>query len=114
MNLSKGGLRVATEKFLFDVVLFEAEFKSFHNIVKWDSIDREAYVIRRFTERLIEKFGNAYDDKIYALFSKTRTHIRISQINKKKKMLEDKARANKNQKKKKGTREYRQLGQLTN
>ena len=114
MNLSKGGLRVATEKFLLDVVLFEAELKSFHNIVKWDSIDREAYVIRRFTERLIEKFGNAYDDKIYALFSKTRTHIRISQINKKKKMLEDKARANKNQKKKKGTREYRQLGQLTN
>ena len=114
MNLSKGGLRVATESFLFDVVKFEAEFKSFHNITRYDSIDREAYVIRRFTERLIEKFGNAYDDRIYALFSKTRTHIRISQINKKKKMLDDKARANKALKKKKGTREYTQLGQLTN
>ena len=56
----------------------------------------------------------AYDEKIYALFSKTRTHIRISQINKKKKMLDDKARAAKSLKKKKGNREYRQLGQLTN
>ena len=113
-RLSKGGLRVASDKFLEDVVRFEAEFKSFHNIKEWNSIDREANVIKRFTARLVEKFGTAYDEKIYALFSKTRTHIRISQINKKKKMLDDKARAAKNLKKKKGNREHRQLGQLTN
>ena len=113
MRLSKGGLRVASDKFLEDVVRFEAEFKSFHNIKEWNSIDREANVIKRFTARLVEKFGTAYDEKIYALFSKTRTHIRISQINKKKKMLDDKARAAKNLKKKKGIRDYKQLGQLT-
>ena len=39
-------------------------------------------VIDRFTDVLVEKFGDTYDREVLALFAKTRTHIRIKDLNK--------------------------------
>ena len=114
MRISEGGLIAPSEKFLCDIIKMEAEFKSFHNITSWNSINRGAWVIDRFAQRLYEKFGNLYDPKIYALFAKTRTHIRIKQINRKQKERDDKDRANKRLAKKKSLREYTKLGHFSN
>ena len=114
MKISEGGLIAPSEKFLCDIIKMEAEFKSFHNITSWNSINRGAWVIDRFAQRLYEKFGKLYDPKIYALFAKTRTHIRIKQINRKQKERDDKDRANKRLAKKKSLREYTKLGHFSN
>ena len=114
MRISEGGLIAPSEKFLCDIIRMEAEFNSFHNITSWNSINRGAWVIDRFAQRLYEKFGDLYDTKIYALFAKTRTHIRIKQINRKQKEHDDKDRAKKRLARKKSLREYTKLGHFTN
>ena len=114
MRISDGGLLAPSEKFLCSVIEFEKEFRLFHKITHWKSINRDAWVIDNFAQRLEKKFGDMYDKKIYALFAKTRTHIRIKQINIKQKELDDKERAKKRQKRKKSMREYKQLGQFVN
>ena len=114
MKISEGGLLAPSEEFLSHVVQFEAEFRAFHNITKWDSINRDPWVIDKFAHHLSKKFGDAYDPKIYALFAKTRTHIRIKQINIKHKEFEDKERAKKRLKRRKSVREFKQMAQFMN
>ena len=114
MRISDGGLIAPSEKFLRSIIEFEKEFRLFHKITHWKSINRDAWVIDRFAQQLEKKFGDIYDKKIYALFAKTRTHIRIKQINIKQKEFDDKERAKKGLKRKKSVREYKQLGQFVN
>ena len=114
MRISEGGLIAPSEEFLCHVVEFEAEFRLFHKITKWNSINRDSWVIDKFAQRLLDKFGNIYDEKIYALFAKTRTHIRIKQINRKQQQLDEKERAKKALARKKSLRDYTKLGHFTN
>ena len=114
MRISEGGLIAPSEEFLCHVVQFEAEFKLFHKITKWNSINRDSWVIDKFAQRLLDKFGDIYDEKIYALFAKTRTHIRIKQINRKQQQLDEKERAKKRLARKKSLRDYTKLGHFTN
>ena len=64
------------------------------------------------TEILVQKYGHKYERKILADFSKTRLNIRLKAA--KIKLAEDNAeRLEENRKRRKTTRDYKQLGQLT-
>ena len=102
-HLSEGGLTAPSDQFLNDGKEFERLFNEFHGLRS--NINRGEWVISRFTDVLKEKFGEKYDSKVLALFSKTRTFIRIRDLN-----LEYIQR--KREKVAKNTRDYKQLGQL--
>ena len=80
LSISNGKLFHPCEEFQKDGQEMEDEFMRFHACA--NRVDMNAWVIDRFTKVLIEKFGDKYDKAVYELFSKTRTHIRIKDLNK--------------------------------
>ena len=102
LRISKGGLVAPSDEFLKDGQAFEEEFNKFHACKQ--KYDGKPWVIKRFTEVLAKRFGSKYSWKVYEMFAKTRTNIRIKDLNK---QLRDK------QGRQTGIREHKQLGQLT-
>ena len=101
--LSKGGLTAPSDEFLEDGKIFEHMFNEFHGLR--GEVNRNAKVLDNFTDLLCSRFGNKYHRKVLAHFSKTRTMIRLKDLNL---SLKQKSQN------KKTTRDYKQLGQLTN
>ena len=96
------GLTVPSDDFLKDGEIMEEKFNKFHSTDVGYNTD--TYVIDRFTDVLVSHFGTKYDRKVLAYFSKTRTFIRIKDLNI---VLKDEIALNK------GTRDHRQIGNLT-
>ena len=87
--------------------MVEATVKFLHKIKVHSTnvgYNTDTYVIDRFTDVLVSHFGTKYDRKVLAYFSKTRTFIRIKDLNI---VLKDEIALNK------GTRDHRQIGNLT-
>ena len=101
-HLSKGGLVAPSWQFLEDGRTFEHLFNEYHGL-RGNVRTREDNVLDNFTDILCKEFATKYDRKVLALFSKTRTMIRLKDLN-----LELKQRS----KQAKTTRDYKQLGQL--
>ena len=80
LSISNGKLFEPSPEFLKDGQDMENEFINFHACSK--RVDMKPKVIDRFTDVLVEKFGDTYDREVLALFAKTRTHIRIKDLNK--------------------------------
>ena len=99
--LSKGGLTVPSEIFLEDGQRFEKLFEEFHG--GRGKVDSKPRVIDRFTNLLCLHFGQKYDKRVLAYFSKTRTFIRLRDLN---------LSLTKSEAEKKNTRDFKQLGQL--
>ena len=96
-----GGLTVPSPEFIKDGEIMEEEFNKFHS--SDIGYNKESWVIDKFTDVLVTIFDKKYDRKVLACFSKTRTFIRIKDLNI---VLKDKITAEK------GTREHRQIGNL--
>ena len=80
LSISNGKLFHPSDEFVRDGQDMENEFMNFHACSK--RVDMKPKVIDRFTDVLVEKFGDTYDREVLALFAKTRTHIRIKDLNK--------------------------------
>ena len=138
-SISRGSLVVPDREFFLDAEKFEEEFNAYHEpflppinaYCLYDANEKienssngkchfpfkkGTKIIDGLTEILVRKFGHKYERKILADFSKTRLNIRIKAA--KIKLAEDNAeRLQKNQKRRKmqkTTRDWKQLGQLTN
>ena len=103
LSISQGRLNVPSDEFILDGQVMEEEFNMFHAGPK--RVDMQPWVIDRFTDKLLSIFKDRYDREVLQLFSVTRTHIRIKDLNKE---LKNKERE------KLGMRDYKQLGQLQN
>ena len=134
-SISRGSLVVPDREFFLDAEKFEEEFNAYHgpflppiNAYQFyganekieNSTDGKSHfpfkkgpkIIDGLTEILVRKYGHKYERKILADFSKTRLNIRVKAA--KIKLAEDNAeRLEKNRKRRKTTRDYKQLGQLT-
>ena len=134
--ISRGGLVVPDNEFFLDSEKFEEEFNAFHGSflpptdayciygqneeIKKSSKEERYFpfkkgprIIDGLTDILFEKFGDKYDRRVLADFSKTRLNIRVRAA--KIKLAEDNAeRLEKNRKRRQTVRELKQLGQLTN
>ena len=80
LSISNGKLFHPSDEFVRDGQDMENEFINFHACPK--RVDMKPNVIDRFTDVLVKKFGEKYDKEVYELFARTRTHIRIKDLNK--------------------------------
>ena len=80
LSISNGKLFIPSDDFQFYGQEMEDEFMRFH--AGSNRVDMNPGVIDRFTNVLVEKFGDKYDKGVYELFSRTRTHIRVKDLNK--------------------------------
>ena len=80
LSISNGKLFHPSDEFVRDGQDMENEFMNFHACPK--RVDMKPNVIDRFTDVLVKKFGEKYDKEVYELFARTRTHIRIKDLNK--------------------------------
>ena len=99
--VSKGGLRAPSDDFIVDYERFNALFCNFHG----DSANRDDRVLDKFVDILKKQFGDKYNTKLYQFFTRSRTHIRMTNMS-----LEAKSKPTKQGKKQRSRRFYSKMG----